>query len=316
MNKQTSEEQVRIKIVGVGGGGTNVVENMLDLNIPMVEYITINTDNGGYNNSKAKNKLQIGLRETKGRGAGADPQKGQRSAQENYREIEEILKNCDMLFITAGMGGGTGTGAAPVIAEIARKLGILTVAVVTKPFAFEGKKRMDNAIAGITGLQKQVDSMIVIPNDNLKKVSQTKITLCNAFEIADNVLVETVKNLVELIQHTAYINCDFEDIRSIIEKSGIMHTATGLASGVARSEMVLEQITASVLLESSVDNADKILLSITAAEDARLDEIDKIASVLTEKASPDAIIIYGMNFDNTMDDKIKVMLIATKHNKP
>lgn len=311
MNTQTSEAVVRIKIVGVGGGGTNAVERMLEANIPMVEYITINTDDGGYNSSRAETKLQIGKRETRGRGAGADPVKGLRSAEENRKDIEELLKNCDMLFITAGMGGGTGTGAAPVVAEIARKMGILTVAVVTKPFAFEGKKRMDNALAGIERLEKHVDSMVIIPNDNLKKVSQTKITLCNAFEIADNVLVQTVKNLVELIQNTAFINCDFADIRSVLENSGTMHTATGLASGIDRGTKILEQITSSVLLESSVDNADRILLCISCAEDVALDEIDGINSVLSGMASPNANIIFGMNFDEAMDDQMKIVLIAT-----
>ena len=312
MNTQTPEAVVRIKIVGVGGGGSNAVERMLDANIPMVEYITINTDDGGYNSSRAETKLQIGKRETRGRGAGADPAKGQSSAEENRKDIEELLKNCDMLFVTAGMGGGTGTGAAPVVAEIARKMGILTVAVVTKPFAFEGKKRMDNALAGIERLEKHVDSMVIIPNDNLKKVSQIKITLCNAFEIADNVLVQTVKNLVELIQNTAFINCDFADIRSVLENSGTMHTATGLASGIDRGTKILEQITSSVLLESSVDNADRILLCISCAEDVALDEIDGINSVLSGMASPNANIIFGMNFDEAMDGAMKVVLIATK----
>lgn len=312
MNTQTPEAVVRIKIVGVGGGGSNAVERMLDANIPMVEYITINTDDGGYNSSRAETKLQIGKRETRGRGAGADPAKGQSSAEENRKDIEELLKNCDMLFVTAGMGGGTGTGAAPVVAEIARKMGILTVAVVTKPFAFEGKKRMDNALAGIERLEKHVDSMVIIPNDNLKKVSQIKITLCNAFEIADNVLVQTVKNLVELIQNTAFINCDFADIRSVLENSGTMHTATGLASGIDRGTKILEQITSSVLLESSVDNADRILLCISCAEDVALDEIDGINSVLSGMASPNANIIFGMNFDGAMEGAMKVVLIATK----
>lgn len=312
MNTQTPEAVVRIKIVGVGGGGSNAVARMLDANIPMVEYITINTDDGGYNSSRAETKLQIGKRETRGRGAGADPVKGLRSAEENRKDIEELLKNCDMLFITVGMGGGTGTGAAPVVAEIARKMGILTVAVVTKPFAFEGKKRMDNALAGIERLEKHVDSMVIIPNDNLKKVSQIKITLCNAFEFADNVLVQTVKNLVELIQNTAFINCDFADIRSVLENSGTMHTATGLASGIDRGTKILEQITSSVLLESSVDNADRILLCISCAEDVALDEIDGINSVLSGMASPNANIIFGMNFDGAMEGAMKVVLIATK----
>ena len=315
MDTQTTEAVVRIKIVGVGGGGTNAVERMLDADIPMVEYITINTDDGGYYGSRAETKLQIGKRETKGRGAGADPEKGLRSAEENRKEIEEVLKGCDMVFITAGMGGGSGTGAAPVVAEIARKLGILTVAVVTKPFAFEGKKRMDNAMAGIAKLEEFTDSMVVIPNENLKNISQTKITLCNAFEIADSVLVQTVKNLVELIQNTAYINCDFADIKSVVENSGVMHTATGQASGMDRGEKILKQITSSTLLDSSVAGAEKILLCITAAEDAELDEIDKITSSLTNMASPEANVIFGMTLDETMGDAMKVVLIATAKKK-
>ena len=312
MNTQTTESVVQIKIVGVGGGGTNAVERMLDSSIPMVEYVTINTDDSSYRDSGAKTKLQIGKKETKGRGAGADPEKGLRSAEENRKEIEEVLKGCDMVFITAGMGGGSGTGAAPVVAEIARKLGILTVAVVTTPFAFEGKRRMECAVSGISRLEKFTDSVVVIPNENLKKISQTKLTLSNAFEIADSVLVQTVKNLVELIQKTAYINCDFADVRSIVENSGSMHTATGIASGADRGDKILKQITSSALLGSSVDGAESILLCITAAEDVELDEIDMITSTLTSMASPDANIIFGVDLDGASKDEMKVVLIATR----
>lgn len=307
-----NESVVKIKIVGVGGGGKNAVERMLETNIPMVNYVTINTDDGAVRTSHAETKLQIGNRETKGYGAGANPEVGFRSAQESHKEIENVIKGCDMLFITSGMGGGTGTGAAPVVAEIAKKLGILTVAVVTTPFSFEGKKRMDNAQNGIAKLKENVDSIVIIPNDNLKLVSQTRVTLTNAFALADDILVQTVKNLVEVIQNTAFINCDFADITSIVKDSGAMHTATGLASGYNRTEEIVEQIKSSKLLGSSIDGATGIMLCITASGEVGLEEIDKITSAISSVAAPEANIIFGMNFDETMDDKLKAVLIATK----
>lgn len=303
---------VRIKIVGVGGGGTNAVERMMENDIPLVEYLTINTDDGGFQGSHAKTKIQIGRGETKGRGAGGDPEKGLRAAQENRKDIENAINDCDMLFIAAGMGGGTGTGAAPVVAEIAKRLGILTVAVVTTPFSFEGRKRMEHALNGIARLRENVDSIVVIPNDNLKHVTQTKITLRNAFALADDVLVQTVKNLVGVIQRTTFINCDFADICSIIKNSGDMHTATGLASGPDRVDEIVEQIRSSALLNSSVEGATGILLCVTASENVGLEEIDKITSAITELAALDANIIFGMDFHETMGDDLKAVLIATK----
>ena len=303
---------VRIKIVGVGGGGKNAVERMLETNIPLVNYVTINTDDGAVKTSHAETKLQIGCRETKGYGAGANPEVGFRSAKESYNEIEKVIKGCDMLFITSGMGGGTGTGAAPVVAEIAKKLGILTVAVVTTPFSFEGKKRMENAQNGIAKLRENVDSIVIIPNDNLRLVTQTRVTLTNAFALADDVLVQTVKNLVEVIQNTAFINCDFADISSIVKNSGVMHTATGLATGFNRTDEIIEQIKTSALLGSSVEGATGIMICITASGEVGLEEIDKITSAISAVASPDANVIFGMNFDETMDDKLKAVLIATK----
>ena len=312
-NKEINHDSVvRIKIVGVGGGGKNAVERMLETNIPLVNYVTINTDDGAVKTSHAETKLQIGCRETKGYGAGANPEVGFRSAKESYNEIEKVIKGCDMLFITSGMGGGTGTGAAPVVAEIAKKLGILTVAVVTTPFSFEGKKRMENAKNGIAKLRENVDSIVIIPNDNLKLVTQTRVTLTNAFALADDVLVQTVKNLVEVIQNTAFINCDFADISSIVKNSGVMHTATGLATGFNRTDEIIEQIKTSTLLGSSVEGATGIMICITASGEVGLEEIDKITSAISAVASPDANVIFGMNFDETMDDKLKAVLIATK----
>lgn len=303
---------VKIKIVGVGGGGTNAVERMMESGIPLVDYVTINTDDGGYKGSHANTKIQIGLGETKGRGAGGNPEKGLRAAQENRKDIENAISDCNMLFIASGMGGGTGTGAAPVVAEIAKRLGILTVAVVTTPFGFEGKRRMENALGGIARLRENVDSIIIIPNDNLKHVTEAKITLVNAFAIADDVLVQTVKNLVGVIQRTAFINCDFADICSIVKDSGDMHTATGLASGPDRVAEVVEQLKSSALLESSVEGATGVMLCVTAAESVGLEEIDQVSSAVSELAAPDANIIFGMDFDETMGDNLKAVLIATR----
>ncbi len=310
--EQPEKAVVRIRIIGVGGGGTNAVERMMDADIPLVDYVTVNTDDGGYQGSRAHTKLQIGLGETKGRGAGGDPQKGLRAAQENRRDVENAISDCDMLFIAAGMGGGTGTGAAPVVAEIAKRLGILTVAVVTTPFSFEGRRRMEHALNGIARLRENVDSIIIIPNDNLKLVTQTKITLKNAFSLADDVLVRTVKNIVGVIQRTAFINCDFADITSIVKDSGAMHAATGEANGPDRVSEVVEQIRSSVLLGSSVEGATGIMLCVTASEGVGLEEIDRITSAVTDLAAPDANIIFGMDFDAEMGDRLRAVLIATK----
>lgn len=312
MGTQTREHGVKIKIVGVGGGGNNAVERMLETNIPLVDYVTISTDDGCFKGSHAQTKIQIGQRETKGRGAGADPEKGRRSAFENKKDIERAIQDADMLFITAGMGGGTGTGAAPVVAEVARELGILTVAVVTTPFAFEGKRRKQNALDGIAKLQEYVDATVTIPNDNLKLATKANVTLNNAFLVADAVLVETVKNLVTVIQNTASINCDFADICSVIRDSGDMYTATGIASGMNRTSDIVEQIKTSVLQGKSIEGRNAVLLYFTASGDVLLDEIEEIAEAIQKQADPNANIIMGMNFDETMNDDIKVVLFATK----
>ncbi len=308
---KTNKNEVNIKIAGIGGGGTNAVERMLESGIPLVEYITINTDHGGFNKSHARTKIQIGKRETCGRGAGSIPQRGFESAHENQKEIEDAIKDCDMLFITAGMGGGTGTGAAPVVAEIAKKCGILTVAVVTKPFSFEGKMRMSNALLGIDKLKENADAIVIVPNENLKKVAESRITLSNAFEIADNVLMKAVRNLVEVIQNTAFINCDFSDICSILKNSGKLHLAEGFAKGDRRAEKLISQISENILLDTSVNNSKRILLCVTAAKNVGLDEIDMIITSVSEKASNDAQIIFGINFDEKINDGIKIVLIST-----
>lgn len=312
MKEQMNGHNVKIKIVGVGGGGNNAVERMLETSIPQVDYLTISTDDGTFKYSHAQEKIQIGQRETKGRGAGADPDKGRRSAYENRKDIERAIRDCNMLFIAVGMGGGTGTGAAPVVAEIARELGILTVAVVTTPFAFEGKRRMANALAGIAQLQNYADAIITIPNDNLKLVTKANVTLNNAFAVADDVLVDTVRNLVSVIQNTAQINCDFADIQSVISNSGDMYTACASASGANRTQEIVEQIKTSRLQGKSIEGRNCVLLYITASGDVMLEEVEAIAGAIAQEASPDANIIMGVNFDESMNDTVKVVLFATQ----
>lgn len=304
---------VRINIVGVGGGGTNAVERMVAERIPLVQYITINTDDASVRESSADMKLQIGKNTTKGWGAGGDPEVGYLSAQEDAAHIKNAIKDCDMLFIVAGMGGGTGTGAAPVVAQIAHELGILTVGVVTKPFYFEGKRRIERAESGISKIEQLVDSLIVIPNDNLKCVSKEKITFNNALAIADGVLVQTVKNIVKVIQQTAVINCDFADISSILRNSGRMYTASGTAVGVECVDTVIGQIISSKLLGTSVDNADGALLYITTPGSVGLDEIERISNAVSGRMLQDANIIFGIDFNENQDHSIKAVLIATHH---
>lgn len=305
------ENVVRINIVGIGGGGTNAVDRMSESRIPMVQYISINTDDGAVKSSSADLKLQIGLKATQGRGAGANPDMGRRSAQEDLSKIEKAIKDCDMLFIVSGMGGGTGTGAAPEVAKLAKELGILTVGVVTKPFYFEGKHRMRQAEAGIEKMSEYVDSIVVIPNDNLKYVSDSKLSFNNAMAIADDVLAQTVKNVVEVIQRTSLVNCDFADICSVIRNSGRMHTTTGVASGVDCVDSVISQLMNSKLLGTSVEGADSALIYITAPNNVKLEEIEKITNIVAERISEDGNIIFGVDLDDAMEDQIKAVLIAT-----
>lgn len=312
MKKICVEDMVKIKIVGVGGGGSNVVNRMIGKGTDTVQCISINTDDGAVKNSKADSVLQIGLKTTQGLGAGADAEKGRLSAEEDLLKIEKAIDGCDMVFVAAGMGGGTGTGAAPVVARAAKKKGILTVAVVTKPFAFEGKKRMDRATAGIKELEDAVDALIVIPNDNLKKVVSEKITISNAFSMVDDVLVQTVENIIEVIQTVEVINCDFADICSVIKDSGYMYTATGIARGEDRVRKVIDQILSSKLLGEKVDDATGVLLCITVPDTVGLEEIDMISSAVSGRVDDDVNMIFGLNCENTENDEIKAVLISTK----
>ena len=300
-----------IKVVGVGGGGGNAVNRMVQSGLRGVEFISMNTDQQALYNSKATQKVQLGAKLTKGRGAGADPEVGQRSAEESRDEIAQALKGAQMAFITAGMGGGTGTGAAPVVAEVAKELGILTVGIVTKPFAFEGKRKMSMAEIGINGLLDRVDSLIVIPNERLKLISQEKITLMNAFEAADNVLRQGVESISSLINVAAFINLDFADVRSIMKDAGYAHMGVGSAKGVNKAEDAANAAISSPLLETSIAGARGVLINITSSPDIGLDDVEKAATLVTNSAHPEANIIWGAAFDETLKDEMVITVVAT-----
>ena len=306
-----TEDVVQIKVVGVGGGGGNAVNRMVDAGVKGVEFIAINTDKAALFLSKANSKLQIGDKTTGGKGAGANPEKGRAAAEEAAEEITAAISSADMIFITAGMGGGTGTGAAPVVARIAKELGVLTVGIVTKPFGFEGKKRMQQAEAGIAALKEQVDSLIVIPNERLKFVSEQKITFKNAFDIADDVLRQGVQSITELINETALVNLDFADVTAIMADAGYAHMGVGYATGRDKAEEAARAAISSPLIETSMDNAKGVIISITGSEDIGLEEVELASSIIAEMAHPDATIIWGAKFDDTLEDAIRVTVVAT-----
>lgn len=300
-----------IKVIGVGGGGGNAVNRMVVSGLKGVEFISMNTDAQALAVSKATQKVQLGSKLTKGRGAGADPEIGQRAAEESRDEIAAALKGCQMVFITAGMGGGTGTGAAPIVAEVAKEQGILTVGIVTKPFGFEGPRKMKTAQQGIANLLKNVDSLIVIPNDRLKYVSEEKITLVNAFEIADNVLKQGVESISELINVPAFINLDFADVRAVMKDAGYAHMGVGRAVGENKASEAAHAAIQSPLLETSIGGARGVIISITSSQDIGLEEVEEAATLITSSAHPDANIIWGASFDPNLVDELKVTVVAT-----
>ena len=300
-----------IKVIGVGGGGGNAVNRMVAAGLQGVEFIAMNTDQQALLSSKATQKVQIGTKLTKGRGAGADPEVGQRAAEESKDEIANALKGAQMAFITAGMGGGTGTGAAPVVAEVAHDLGILTVGIVTKPFAFEGRRKMSLAEQGIAALLMHVDSLIVIPNERLKLISQEKITLMNAFEAADNVLRQGVESISSLINIPAFINLDFADVRSIMKDAGYAHMGVGSAKGAGKAENAAKAAVSSPLLETSISGARGVIINITSSPDIGLEEVEQASSLITQSAHPDANIIWGTTFDENLSDELRVTVVAT-----
>ena len=307
----TYESGVNIKVIGVGGGGNNAVNRMISSNIKGVEFITINTDRQALRRSDASQQLVIGETLTSGFGAGANPQIGARAAEESIEEIKALLDGTDMVFITAGMGGGTGTGAAPVVARVAHEMDILTIGIVTKPFGFEGKRRMDQALAGIAELSQYVDSLVVIPNDRLKQVTDTRITLQNAFEVADGVLARGTQSISDLISVSGFINLDFADVSSVMKNAGHAHMGVGSATGKDKAEMAARAAISSPLLESSISGARGILISITVSPDVGLEDVDVASNLIANEASPDANVIWGVTFDNELEDEMRITIIAT-----
>ena len=302
---------VKIKVIGVGGGGNNVVNRMVSSGVDDVDFIAVNTDKQALNKSSASYKIQIGEKLTHGQGAGSNPEVGRKSAEESLSQITKALEDTDMVFITAGMGGGTGTGAAPIVAAAAREQGILTVGVVTKPFGFEGARRMRQAEAGIEELRDKVDSLVIIPNERLKYATDQKITFANAFEIADDVLRQAVQSIAGLIRETGFINQDFADVTAIMKDAGLAHMGVGRAAGKGKAEEAARMAISSPLLETSIDGARGILINVTGSVDIGLEEVEQAAALVQEAVHPDAVTIFGANFDETMDDEIRVTVIAT-----
>ena len=313
-----NEEQnsfASIKVVGCGGGGNNAVNRMVDAGLRGVEFISINTDRQALGQANAQVKIQIGEKLTKGLGAGAIPEVGRRAAEESREEIASALKGADLVFITAGMGGGTGTGAAPVVAEIARDLGTLTIAVVTKPFNFEGKQRMKNAEDGIAELKQHVDTLVVIPNDRLLQVVNKGTTMLEAFRIADDVLRQGIQGISDLIAVPAMINLDFADVKTVMESGGMAHMGIGVGSGENKLVEAAKNAISSPLLETNIDGARAVLIIVTGGEDISIVDINEAANLVMEAADPDANIIFGAGIDETMGDEVRITVIATGFEK-
>ena len=302
---------VTIKVLGVGGAGCNVVNRMASAGTSGVEFVAVNTDRQALAVSSADEKVQIGEKITHGQGAGSDPDIGKRSAEESRADLAEIIEDADMVFITAGMGGGTGTGAAPTIAGIAKDAGVLTVGVVTRPFAWEGKRRSLQAEKGIEELRSKVDSLLIIPNDRLRLASPERVTFANAFEIADDVLIKAVSAISGLIKNTGFINLDFADITSVMKDAGLAHMGVGRAAGKDKAEQASRMAVTSPLLETSINGAKGVLINITGSADLGLDDVETAATLVQEAAHKDANIIFGANFDDSLEDELIVTVIAT-----
>ena len=302
---------VNIKVIGVGGGGNNVVNRMVHTGTKGVDFIAVNTDKQALTMSAATYKIQIGEKLTQGQGAGSDPEVGRKSAEESRTQIAKALEGANMVFITAGRGGGTGTGAAPIVADIAKEQDILTVGVVTKPFRFEGSRRMKQAEGGIAELRNKVDSLVIIPNERLKLASDTKITMQNAFEIADDVLQQAVQSISDLIKNTGFINLDFADVSAVMKDAGRAHMGVGRAAGKDKAEAAAKMAISSTLLETSINGARGVLINVTGSMDIGLEEVETAANLVQEAAHPDANIIFGAAFDDSLEDELRVTVIAT-----
>lgn len=305
------ESFAQIKVIGVGGGGGNAVNRMINEGLGGVEFIAVNTDNQALMLSKAKTRVRIGDKLTRGLGAGGNPEIGRKASEESSDDLYEVLRGADMVFIACGMGGGTGTGASPVIAQIAKELGALTIGVVTRPFTFEGTRRMQLAQAGIENLKNQVDTLIVIPNDRLLQIADKRSTLQQAFSLADDVLRQGIQGISELITIPALINLDFADVRTIMSEGGAALMAVGRAEGDDRARKAAEAAITSGLLDVTIDGARGILFNITGAPDMTLFEINEAAAIIKESAHPDVNLIFGAQIDESMGDEVRITVIAT-----
>ena len=313
MTDYNQERVVKIKVIGVGGAGNNVINRMIESGVEGVDFVVVNTDKQDLNKSVCPTKIQIGEKLTGGMGAGSKPEIGQKSAEESRAAISKIMEGTDMVFITAGMGGGTGTGAAPIVADLAHEAGILTVGVVTKPFKFEGANRMRQAEAGIAELHGKVDSLIVIPNDRLKYVTDQKITFANAFGIADDVLKMAVTSIAELVGYSdrVIINLDFADVSAVMKDAGRAHMGVGIASGREKAEQAAMAAISSPLLETAITGATGVLVNVTGSAELTLDDVETAAGIVQENANPDANIIFGATSSNEFEDEMRVTVIAT-----
>ena len=306
----TFEYGVKIKVVGIGGGGNNAINRMIASGVRGVDFIAINTDKQALKKCTAPTQLVIGEKITNGFGAGSNPEIGERAAEEAVNEIKKLLSGADMVFITAGMGGGTGTGATPVVARIAQEMEILTVGVVTTPFQFEGRKKMDRANEGIAELRQYVDSLVVIPNERLKLVTDTRITLMNAFTEADEVLRRAVQSISDLINVPGFINIDFADVTSVIANSGMAYMGVGSATGKDKAQIAANMAIASPLLETSIKGAKGIIISISASADVGLEDVDVAASMISAECNTEASVIFGVAFDPSLEDEMRITIVA------
>ena len=304
-----------IKVIGVGGAGNNAVNRMIEAGIKGVDFIAVNTDRQALQTSKASTKIQIGEKITRGLGAGANPDVGAQSAEENKAEVAEVLRGADMVFVTAGMGGGTGTGAAPIVAAAAKEMGILTIGVVTKPFTFEGKKRLSQAERGIESLKGKVDTLVVIPNDKLLQIIDRKTSIIEAFKMADDILRQGVQGISDLIAIPGLVNLDFADVKTIMLNQGMAHMGVGKATGENRAEDAAKEAIQSPLLETSIEGAKGVIINITGGEDLGLHEVNTAAELVQRSVDPEANIIFGTVTDPSMTDEIQITVIATGFEK-
>ena len=311
LEENTTIDGARIKVIGVGGGGNNAVDRMIKAGVTKAEFICVNTDAQQLANVKAPTVLNIGRKLTSGLGAGAKPEIGRQAAEESKDEIKNLVKDTEMVFVTAGMGGGTGTGAAPIIAEAAKSLGVLTVAVVTKPFFFEGPQRMRNAEEGIKNLAEKVDAIVTIPNDLLLKIADKKVTIKDSFKLADDVLRQGVQGIIEVITQRGIMNCDFADVRTIMKDSGVAHMGIGVGKGENAAQDAVRAAIESPLLETSIEGAENVLLNITGGSEFSLVDMGEVSSIVRDLVSEEANIIVGTAMDDNLKDEIKVTLIAT-----